>query len=129
MLRRVLASIFGSLCALYLWSPVPAFAGAVEGEVVFKENCGRCHSLRPGVSAKGPSLSGVIGRKAGSLPGYDYSESLRSADFVWTSAKLDEWLSSPHKAVHGTQMSFLGLSDARARADLIDYLKSLAPNP
>jgi cytochrome c len=124
-MRRMASTFFGwVLASSVAVSAPPAFAGNEAGELVFKENCARCHSLRPGVSTKGPSLHGVIGRKAGSLPGYDYSSALRDADFEWTVEKLDEWLSSPHKAVKGTEMSFLGIADPGKRAAVIALLKS-----
>lgn len=126
--RIVLTSMVGGFLALSVAASArPAVAGTEAGELVFKENCARCHSLRPGVSTKGPSLHGIVGRKAGTLAGYDYSAALRDADFEWTPKKLDEWLSSPHKAVRGTEMSFLGIGDASKRAALIELLKSLQP--
>jgi cytochrome c len=66
----------------------------------------------------------VVGRKAGSLPGYAYSPAMKAQDFVWTEAKLDQWLTRPSAVVPGTAMAFEGLPKAEDRAALIAYLAS-----
>ncbi len=66
----------------------------------------------------------MVGRKAGSLPGYAYSPAMKAQDFVWTEAKLDQWLTRPSAVVPGTAMAFEGLPKAEDRAALIAYLAS-----
>lgn len=99
------------------------FAAEPSGEAIFKAKCANCHSLTPGMSTVAPDLHGVVGRKAASLPGYNYSTALKEAGFVWTPEKLTEWLASPHKIVAETEMSFAGLTDEKERAAVVDFLK------
>ena len=92
------------------------------GETAFRNRCGNCHSLKPGAFSIAPDLTGVIGRKAGSAMGYQYSPALRDAGFVWTPEKLMEWLASPHNTVQQTEMPFPGLESEKERAAIIEFL-------
>ena len=96
---------------------------AAPGEAAFRNRCATCHSLTSGVSSIAPDLTGVIGRKAGSVKDYQYSPALRNAAFVWTPEKLNEWLASPHNAVPETEMAFPGLKSEKERADIVEFLK------
>lgn len=87
--------------------------------------CTGCHAIAAGQNNIGPSLWGVVGRKAGSLPGFDYSAALRKSGIVWTPEKLDIWLAGPMAMVPGTKMSFGGYSDPKQRQTVIAYLKTL----
>ena len=92
------------------------------GEVY--RNCVACHSLQPGAHLSGPSLAGVVGRKAGAAPGFSrYSAGLKSAEFTWDDDTLNAWLADPLAMIPGTFMIFRGISDDRERADLIAFLK------
>jgi cytochrome c len=87
--------------------------------------CAACHSVDPGKNGVGPSLAGVAGRKAASLPGFNYSPALRNSGLTWNAASLDTWLTSPQRAVPGTRMPFAGLSDPVKRKAVVDYLMTL----
>lgn len=87
--------------------------------------CAACHSTQPGKTVFGPSLSGVAGRKAGSLPGYAYSPAIKASRLTWNAATLDRWLKDPKKLVPGTRMPFGGIADAKARKAVVDYLMGL----
>jgi cytochrome c len=87
--------------------------------------CTGCHTIVAGQNAIGPSLRGVVGRKAGSLPGFAYSGALQKSGIVWTPERLDTWLSGPMTMVPGTKMSFGGYSDPKQRQAVIAYLKTL----
>ena len=98
-------------------------AGA--GRLVFRK-CQACHSLEPGKNILGPSLAGIIGRKAGAEPGYNYSPAMKQANFVWDAKALDAYLSDPQKVVPGNKMPFPGLKTDHDRADVIAYLAAPA---
>jgi cytochrome c oxidase assembly protein Cox11 len=92
-----------------------------DGGKLFAEECSGCHALD---HAKiGPALAGIVGRKAGSMPGYPYSAALKAAGFDWTDAKLDEWLADPQKMVPGAEMP-MHVPEAQARRDIVAYLRS-----
>jgi nitrite reductase (NO-forming) len=94
---------------------------ASSGRLVFRK-CQACHSIEPGKNMLGPSLAGVIGRKAGTEAGYNYSPAMKSADIVWNPQTLDQYLSDPAKVVPGNKMPFPGLKTDHDRADVIAYL-------
>ena len=94
-------------------------AGA--GRLVFRK-CQACHSIEPGKNLLGPSLSGVIGRKAGAEAGFNYSPAMKSADIVWNPETLDKYLADPAKVVPGNKMPFPGLKTDHDRADVIAFL-------
>jgi cytochrome c len=100
-------------------------ADAAKGKLVFLE-CQGCHAAAPGgPTLVGPDLAGVVGRKAASLPGYDYSAALKSSGLVWNFAKLNLWLTDPSSLVPGTKMAFTGIASPALRADVIAYLATL----
>jgi len=122
MMRRVLAA----LCAPALLGAGAAGAAgdAARGANAFRA-CIACHSLEPGVHRTGPSLAGVWGRKAGSLPDFArYSSALKQSALVWNEQTLDPWLRDPQAAVPGNYMIFRGVEAERARADLIAFLRT-----
>ena len=99
-----------------------------RGGEVYRE-CAACHSLDPGVHLSGPSLAGVVGRKAGTAEGFHrYSPGLKSAGFNWDANTLNAWLADPMAVIPGTYMIFRGLNDDQERADLIAFL-NLATAP
>ena len=87
--------------------------------------CAACHSVVAGQNGVGPSLAGVFGRKAGSVPGFTYSAAMKGSGKVWDETTLDTFLTSPMAAVPGTHMTYIGQSDPAKRKAVIDYLKTL----
>ncbi|MGE5471763.1 MAG: c-type cytochrome [Bacteroidota bacterium] len=103
-----------------------AAGDAKKGADVFAEECGDCHSVTPGKNKKGPSLAGVIGRKAGSVADFSgYSDSMKQSGIVWAAERIDAYITHPKKVVPAGKMKYDGLDDAAARADVIAYLSSV----
>ena len=86
--------------------------------------CGACHSA-DGTNGLGPSLKGVYGRKAGTAKGFTYSPAMKRAGVTWDDTTLDAFITDPQKSVAGNVMPFPGLADAKQRAEIIDYLKTV----
>ena len=95
------------------------------GEAVFKKNCAVCHYVEPGKTKLGPSLASVVGRQAGSVPGYVYSDANKKSGVTWDEKTLDIYLTDPRKFIPGTKMAFPGLKSPDDRKALIDYLAHL----
>jgi cytochrome c len=111
------------LAALTLMLAVPA--GAEDGQTLFNNACRTCHSMKPGDNRLGPTLSGVIGRKAGSVEGFAYSDSMKSSGLVWDEAALDKFIADPEAMLRGNRMKpFGGVSDAATRSAIVAFLKS-----
>lgn len=99
-----------------------------RGRGLFESTCAECHDDTPAQARlQGPPLFGVIGRQAGSIKGFGYSDALRKAGSTgktWTEAELDAFLADPDRSVPGGYMP-VAVTDAAERADLIAYLKTL----
>lgn len=108
-------------------APGKAQPAVSRGKLLFLR-CASCHDLSAGASSKiGPSLAGVVGRKAGALPGYAYSSALKEANLVWDEVTLDRWLTKPTLLVPGTAMAFVGLEQQPDRQAVIAYLSNPTP--
>jgi cytochrome c len=108
----------------------PAGADPARGERVF-QRCFACHSVVAGEDKlPGPNLRGVVGRRAGTQPGFRFSPALIEAGargLVWTRPTLDAYLTDPERFLPGTEMGLTGLRDAVDRKDVIDYLEKSGP--
>jgi cytochrome c len=112
--------------AVLLATQARAEGDAKRGADAFADNCGDCHSVKEdGGNRKGPNLFGVIGRKSGSVPGFDYSDANKATNWIWTPERLDPYLAAPRKVVPGTIMKFKGDPDPQERADIIVFLATL----
>ena len=91
--------------------------------------CRACHQIGPGAKiAIGPVLNGVVGRKAGTYPGFEYSPANKDSGIVWTPEELDKYLANPQAVVPHTKMIFPGLKDEKKRQDVIAYLEQFNPD-
>lgn len=111
--------------ALLLFAAAASAAGDVqEGAKEFR-GCGACHSLEPDRNMTGPSLAGIWGRKAGSLPSFErYSPALKASGVTWDEKTLDQWLKSPAAFIPGNRMTFPGVRNPAVRADIIAFLEA-----
>jgi len=96
---------------------------AAAGGMAFQQ-CAECHSPTAADNA-GPGLKGVFGRKAGAKDGFAYSPAMMKSTVVWDDKTLDAYLKDPRTVVPGTSMAYGGDDDAKERADLVAYLKTL----
>lgn len=92
-----------------------------KGKAAF-EQCAACHSLDGSGDYDGPSLKGIIGRKAGSLEDYRYSAAMKRSDVTWDAATLDKYVTDPQAFIPGNRMAFAGIADTTQRDDLIAFL-------
>ena len=96
------------------------------GEAIYAR-CLACHALA--YDRTGPKHCGLFGRRAGSLPGFKYSEAMQRSEVVWSEKSLDRFLADPLQALPGTAMGYAGVKDRRERADLIAYLRQANDSP
>jgi cytochrome c len=96
---------------------------AEDGQVVFRK-CMACHVVQEGMNRVGPSLYKIIGREAGSVEGYNYSQANANSGVTWTPEVMFEYLEDPRGFMPGTKMAFAGLPKPQDRADVIAYLKA-----
>ncbi len=100
-------------------------ADATKGAKVFKKRCKACHTVKKGKHKVGPSLVGIVGRKAGTADGFKKYKGLKGSDIVWDDAKMDGWLKNPKKFLGKRTTMTFKLKKAGERADVIAYLKTL----
>jgi cytochrome c len=128
-LARMLAGVALALAA----GSVPAAANdaaprgdAKAGEAVYAR-CLACHALA--YDRTGPRHCGLIGRRAGSVKGFAYSQAMKRSKIVWNEKTLDRFLANPLKAIPGTAMGYAGITDKKERKDLIAYLEQANASP
>lgn len=96
---------------------------AAAGQRIFAQ-CRTCHAVEEGQNKVGPSLHGIFGRTAGTVPNFRYSAANKASGVVWTEEVLFEYLENPREFMPGTNMSFVGLKQPQQRVDVIAYLKA-----
>ena len=116
---------------LAVWMASTLCAGAAQvamaqdanrGQKLFEE-CAACHSPdRAAADTIGPTLYGVVGRKAGEGTDFRYSPAMKRSGITWSRDSLNEFVADPQKLVPGNRMPYSGMPDAKARADLVAYL-------
>jgi cytochrome c len=115
------------LLAMAAWAGSAAGAlaagDAAEGEKIFAHKCATCHKIGEGAkNFVGPELNGLIGRKTGSVPDYNYSDANKSSGITWDDATLNEFLTNPKAKIPGTKMMFAGLPNDTDKANVVAYL-------
>jgi cytochrome c len=120
-----LLAAMAALLALVL----PVQAADDDLELSFNDHCRECHSFVKDDNRLGPTLHGVVGRKAGSVPGYGYSQSVKDSGVTWDEVTLDKWIADPDAVIPGNQMSppYPGVADPTMRKRIIAFLKTISP--
>ncbi|WP_443749318.1 c-type cytochrome [Asticcacaulis solisilvae] len=121
MLRHLLPA---TLFLLATASAAHADDTPTAGQAAFGA-CRGCHSVEKGKNGFGPSLYGVVGRRAGAVPGFSYSKAMTGSGVTWDAAALDAYIAAPQARIPGNRMPYGGLKDAAKRQAIIDYLKTL----
>ncbi len=119
-------------CFIAVVAATPVLAADDDLELAFNNHCRECHSALKGDNRLGPTLYGVVGRKAATVPGYDnYSPALQDSGLTWTEKVLDQWIANPSAVAAGNNMQppYPGVADPAERAKIIAYLKSDTSTP
>src|SRR6266446_7567857 len=114
--QQSVAAAAGPVVLLALFTTAVSAADVEHGKALY-QSCAACHTEKP--DALGPSLKGVIGRKAGALEDFRYSNPMKRANLVWDETNLREFIADPQAKVRGTRMPFGGLSEP---ADIDDVV-------
>jgi cytochrome c len=110
---------------LSLLSGAAVAQDAEDAKLAFNNQCRKCHVTNEGDNRLGPSLFGVVGREAGSVPGFAYSSAMKNADIVWDEETLDRYIENPDAVVPGNRMKpYPGVDSAEERAKIIAHLKA-----
>ena len=113
------------IAATILATPALAAGDPVQGKAVFAR-CAICHNVeKEGGNGVGPNLFGIMGRKAASVDGFNYSGPMKASGIVWNDDKLSQWVAGPAKMVPGTKMAFAGITSKGQIADVVAYLNTL----
>ncbi len=99
-------------------------AGDAAGQQAFNNSCRTCHSMKEGDNRLGPNLNKIVGRKAGSLPDYNYSSAMKDAGFNWDQDKLTRFMVRPDDVVSGHKMQPYGGISAEEAAKVAAYLQA-----
>lgn len=107
-------------------APAAAASPTAAGAKVFAQ-CRACHTIaKGGKNLVGPNLHGVVGRKAGTLAGFNYSPAMKAYGKVWDDKTLDAYLTAPQQVVKGTRMAFVGIKNPEQRKAVIAFIKDPA---
>ena len=105
-------------------SPSHGQDAGVSGEQAFNNSCRTCHTVKDGDNRVGPHLHNIIGRKAGSVANFPYSEAMKSSDIVWDERTLLRFIEDPEAVVSGNGMKpYSGVRSAEDRAGIVAFLK------
>ena len=119
---KIVTTLLAAMALAGLGASAAHAADAAAGEKVFSK-CMQCHHIGLGATNfYGPVLNGLIGRKAGTVPGYDYSKATRKSHIVWNAKTLSSYLHEPKHDVPGTDMTFPGLKDQTDIDNVIAYI-------
>ncbi|WP_394789024.1 c-type cytochrome [Rhodoferax sp.] len=108
--------------SIYMLASTAKAQSVSHGQALYAAHCAACHTVD--TNNTGPMHLGVVGRKAGSVQGFDYTPALRHSQLVWTRANLLAWLEDPEALIPGQGMDF-SLPAARDREDIVAYLATL----
>lgn len=115
----ILAAVFA---ALALSAGNASAADIAKGKKVYNK-CKACHALKAGKNKVGPTLHGLFGRKAATVPNFKYSKAMKASGVTWDEESLRAYLKKPRKFIKGTRMAFAGIKKKKQMDNLVAYLK------
>ena len=120
-----------TLPAVFACMALPALASEAfdrikfeAGQAIFDLECRRCHVVDSNDPSYGPLLGGVVGRQAGTVEGYEYSEALAGSGIIWTPSALRAWLEDNKGFMPGTKMRHVGVTDRTVQDFILFYLEN-----
>jgi len=126
LLTRALPAAALAAAGMMVAVSAQATADPGRGKAVFMAQCAQCHSAAKGAAPiMGPTLFGVVGRPAGSVPGFAYSKANKTSGLTWTHETLEDYLPAPKTKIPGTKMNYNGLKNPGQVDDLVSYLTTL----
>lgn len=125
---------FALALAATLMAAAPALADSAAldkamvaaGKIMFDQRCHICHSNDPATKSYGPPLVNVVGRKAGTIEGFSYSEAMKASGLVWTEAAIRAWMADNTGLMPGTRMRHVGIKDTDEQDFILAYLRSIS---
>ena len=120
---RPLASVCLAGGLMISTTHIQAAGNPTEGRAVFENLCADCHTITPGKNKRGPALGGVVGRAAGTVKNYRYSEAIAKAGITWTPDRLARYITAPKTDLPGTKMRMLEKPTPQEVEDLIAWLQ------
>lgn len=119
------SALLGGLLTASSFAQADEQAMQTAGRQLFVHHCTACHSLDTSQNAFGPSLVGVLGRKAGSVPRFAYSEAMAASGLIWSEENLRKWIADNEALVPGTRMRHVAITDRAEQDYLISFLRAL----
>jgi cytochrome c len=104
---------------------LPAAAHAQDGEAAFKRQCTICHATQAGQNKVGPSMAGIVGRKAGTIQGFQYSDAMKGSNITWDIDTLSKYIADPKAVVPNGKMVFAGVKKPEDVQLILEYIKTL----
>lgn len=125
MVRTAMKIALAAGAVAFMANTAQASGNAAAGKQIFAR-CAICHSDTKGAPNKiGPNLWGIVGSKAGTVPGFNFSPAMKNSGITWTNEKLEAYVMHPQQVVPGNRMPFGGLSSKKQAEDLVAYLDTL----
>ena len=124
-MKKIMPAVALPALTFVVLNALSALPAAAKGTDVFAAECAECHSVKEGKNKKGPSLFAVLGRKAGTIADFKYSDPMKDSGIGWTREKLQAYIAAPKRAVPGGKMKYDGLDNATEMNELLDYLGTL----
>ncbi|MFL6695479.1 MAG: c-type cytochrome [Ramlibacter sp.] len=127
-MTRTFGHLFAAAALAASCTPAAHAQGdAGAGKALYAARCSACHSID--FNGVGPTHRNLLGRHAGTAPGFAYSKALKESNVVWTQDNLLRWLTDPEQLIPGQKM-FVSVPDAKERADIVAYLQLVSgPQP